>query len=90
MSSANSGRGLKELIWISLYQPRKTVWSLPGIYGFSPGNLSIIVTPHERHGVSNHRQIDCFIAYSANKMKLSMFCVTGPLWGESTGNGGFP
>ena len=69
MSSANSGRGLKELILISLYQPRKTVWSLPSIYGFSPGNLSIIVTPLKRHEVPNHRQFDCFIGYSATRKK---------------------
>ena len=48
----------------------------------------IRVTSHESGGVSNHRKLDCLSNCLLNKnIKL---CVTGPLWGESTGDRWFP
>ena len=53
----------------------------------------IIVTSHERHSVSNHRQVDWFFSFQkllqADKKETSnwgIFRVTGPLWGGFTGH----
>ena len=43
--------------------------------------LTITVTSHEGHGISNHWQLKCFLGVH--------LIVTGPLWRKTTG-GGFP
>ena len=52
---------------------------------------SIIVTPHERYGVSNHRQLDClFNSLPMLTKQISKLNITASLLRESTGDGGFP
>ena len=44
-------------------------------------SIVIIVTSHERHVVSNPRQLRClFIFFSLTKKKMSQFHITVPLW----------
>ena len=46
----------------------------------------ITVTSQERHGVSNHWQIDCLFnrLFRLIVKKTAKLCVTNPSWGEST------
>ena len=49
----------------------------------------ITVPSHERHGVSNYRQLDCLSngLFRLRSKETSKLRITGPLWRES---GGFP
>ena len=50
--------------------------------------VSIIVTSRDRWGVSNQPQLDCF--FEAQKKNPPRLRITGPLWGESTGDRWIP
>ena len=67
--------------WIFLGAPLK----FNGAPGNIQGNLTGMVTSHERYGASNHRQLDCycnnFVKLTAeNKSRLK---ITGRLWVNS-------
>ena len=49
-------------------------------------------TSHERHGVSNHRQLDFFAQnfFQSNKKKLTMLHINGPLRENPLVTGGSP
>ena len=44
-----------------------------------------MVTQHERHGVSEHMQLDYLFKNILNQMKHQS-AITAPLWWESTGD----
>ena len=46
----------------------------------------INVTSHEYWGISNHTKF----TFKLTSKKTSKFCITGPLWGESTGDRWLP
>ena len=45
---------------------------------------AIQMTPHERHGVSNHWQLLCLLnnLFKPYSKTTSKVCITGPLWGD--------
>ena len=45
---------------------------------------AITVTQHERHGVLNHRHLQCLLIHLSRVYKMSKIPVTGPPWGEFT------
>ena len=48
---------------------------------------SITMASHERHVVSKHRSFDCFFtAHAGPHQRNIKVCITGPLWGEFTGD----
>ena len=50
--------------------------------------ITVTVMSHERHGIPNHHQVNCFLIslLRLTTKKPSKVCITGPLWGESTGH----
>ena len=52
----------------------------------------IVVTSHERSGVSKHRQLDCLFSslIRLTTQKSSNLRITGPLWGNPPVTRGFP
>ena len=51
----------------------------------------ITAISHEHHGIWNHWHVDClFKCLFKHTTQKPKFCITGPLWGESTVTSGFP
>ena len=58
--------------------------------GLHAQGASITMASHlqEHHGVSNHWQLDCLFKnlFRLTTTQTSKLCISGPMWGESTGH----